>query len=439
MARILFSPVGNTDPITNNYDGAMLHIIREYRPDKVYLYLSKDIVNKEEKDHRYSYCINKIQEFLGIEMECEWIQKDDLEHVQLFDYFTAEFRKILDKICNEHTEKDEIYLNVSSGTPAMKSSLQNLASFYERKLIPIQVVAPENGKNTHENNLVNNYDPALQWEYNLDNEENHINRCKESPVTNFNVEIRKSIIKRHIEAYNYVAALEVAIRVREHISEQAIALIEAGAARLKLDKSTCDKKAKFAHYDIYPVKQGDHWNIFEYLMIMQIKIYKEEYADYMRALSPVFFKLMEKVIQASGVIDLNKLTYRQKDSNALKWVSNEANKDETIIGSGLYFEKDRFVTTGDYTEIIKSLDYGIVDMNIINTIYEIRRVECNIRNTAAHNIACITDGYISTNTGYTSDQIFSKLCKLASHVGIKIGKKELETYTNLNSAIKSWL
>lgn len=28
MARILFSPVGNTDPITNNYDGAMLHIIR---------------------------------------------------------------------------------------------------------------------------------------------------------------------------------------------------------------------------------------------------------------------------------------------------------------------------------------------------------------------------------------------------------------------------
>ena len=56
MARILFSPIGNTDPITNNYDGAMLHIIREYRPDKVYLYLSKDIVNKEEKDHRYSYC-----------------------------------------------------------------------------------------------------------------------------------------------------------------------------------------------------------------------------------------------------------------------------------------------------------------------------------------------------------------------------------------------
>ena len=39
MARILFSPIGNTDPITNNYDGAMLHIIREYRPDKVYLCL----------------------------------------------------------------------------------------------------------------------------------------------------------------------------------------------------------------------------------------------------------------------------------------------------------------------------------------------------------------------------------------------------------------
>ena len=36
--RILFSPVGGTDPIRNCHDGSMLHICRHYKPDIVYLY-----------------------------------------------------------------------------------------------------------------------------------------------------------------------------------------------------------------------------------------------------------------------------------------------------------------------------------------------------------------------------------------------------------------
>ena len=51
---ILFSPVGGTDPISwnNGYDGAMLHIARVYRPDKIILYLSAEMVEFHEKDHR---------------------------------------------------------------------------------------------------------------------------------------------------------------------------------------------------------------------------------------------------------------------------------------------------------------------------------------------------------------------------------------------------
>lgn len=38
----LFSPIGNTDPVKYFYDGSMLHICRYYKPDVVYLYLSKE-------------------------------------------------------------------------------------------------------------------------------------------------------------------------------------------------------------------------------------------------------------------------------------------------------------------------------------------------------------------------------------------------------------
>ena len=38
---ILFTPVGGTDPIssTNCRDGSMLHICRNYKPDKVIMYM----------------------------------------------------------------------------------------------------------------------------------------------------------------------------------------------------------------------------------------------------------------------------------------------------------------------------------------------------------------------------------------------------------------
>ena len=43
MNRILFSPLGKTDPISNMRDGSMLHICRIYKPNIVYLYMSSEI------------------------------------------------------------------------------------------------------------------------------------------------------------------------------------------------------------------------------------------------------------------------------------------------------------------------------------------------------------------------------------------------------------
>ena len=59
---ILFSPVGGTDPIsnTNAMDGSMLHICRVYRPEKVILYMSKEVLDKQEQDDRYRYCLDRL-------------------------------------------------------------------------------------------------------------------------------------------------------------------------------------------------------------------------------------------------------------------------------------------------------------------------------------------------------------------------------------------
>ena len=422
MKRILFSPVGSTDPIAHQRDGALLHIIRKYRPDKAYLFFSKEIYGYEQKDNRYSYCLNKLLQEIGEDIEIEWIIKEDLVDVQLFDPILLEFKEIIEDLCKCIEDDDELLVNVSSGSPAMKSAVQILAAFTERPVIPVQVDSPNKAVNTHED-VKGEYSPEIQWELNLDNsDETYEDRCRISSKTNLNIVIRKSIIRRHIEAYDYRAALDVANNVKNYIDENAIALMEAGSARLKLDKSNCEKKAKVANYDIYPIKQGDHWNVFEYLMIMRIKLEKEEYADFIRSISPVFQRLLEMIIKKTQIIDLDSLIRFDKRSGSA-WVK----------------ETNKYVKSFDYIAIIDENGKGGIDLNIKKIIYKIRDIEESVRNRAAHNITCITDESICNLEGKNSKDIFKMLCELSRYAGIKITDEDLKTYDKLNEKIISVL
>ena len=60
MKRILFSPIGSTDPIKNCHDGACLHIVRHYQPERVLLFFTKEMGDTEQNDHRYTTAIKHV-------------------------------------------------------------------------------------------------------------------------------------------------------------------------------------------------------------------------------------------------------------------------------------------------------------------------------------------------------------------------------------------
>ena len=83
--RILFSPVGGHDPVANFRDGAILHICRVYKPDKVYLYLSSEMLERSRMDDRYRISLEKLREHLGGGLgEIHLIEREDLTQVQRF-------------------------------------------------------------------------------------------------------------------------------------------------------------------------------------------------------------------------------------------------------------------------------------------------------------------------------------------------------------------
>ncbi|MGO1580826.1 MAG: type III-A CRISPR-associated CARF protein Csm6 [Peptoniphilaceae bacterium] len=202
MKRILFSCIGNTDPMNrkNFSDGPMLHIVRYYKPDIIYLFLSKEMAVHHEKENRYKPYIEKLTESLGYSAEINWIIKEDLLEPHLFDTLLFEdLRKEIEKIHFEYSDA-EIILNVSSGTPAMKSSLLVLNAFFDFKTRVIQVASPSPG--THDTPKRCDKDEwDTLWQLNEDNNRN-INRCREIENKNLNFEIKREIIKNSINRYD---------------------------------------------------------------------------------------------------------------------------------------------------------------------------------------------------------------------------------------------
>lgn len=194
---ILFSPVGGTDPIslTNYHDGSLLHICRHYRPDKVIMYMSKEMLDYQEKDDRYMYCLSRLDKLQNRDTEYEIIERRELTKVHEFDYFYQDFRNIIKGIYDNLDDTDTLLINISSGTPAMKSGLLVLQTLGEFPAKMIQVATPEKGINEH---IHKQYDVESLWELDEDNQDGADNRCSEVRCPTLSKIKKEEIIKKHI-------------------------------------------------------------------------------------------------------------------------------------------------------------------------------------------------------------------------------------------------
>mgnify|MGYP002227869213 CR=1 FL=1 len=139
--------------------------------------MSKEMLDYQEEDDRYRYCLNNLAKNQKREMEYQIIERKELTNVHEFDYFYQDFRKIIYEIyvkngyvryvvvkcviryaCNE---KWTIGVADTRGI----SSKSNSGSYSGVKKI-----------NEHYHK---DYDVKTLWELDEDNEEGAENRCKE--------------------------------------------------------------------------------------------------------------------------------------------------------------------------------------------------------------------------------------------------------------------
>lgn len=434
--KILFSPIGMTDPIKYCRDGSMLHICRHYKPDIVYMYLSHETMEYHRKDNRYVDSVERLGEKLGHTFEIRLIERDELVNVQEYDVLYQDIREELLKIEKEMEEGDELLLNMSSGTPPMKSALLIIATFAEYRIVPIQVNTPARKANTA-------YDDRdeYEWELNEDNEEEAPNRCTEPRHLNLMKDIKKETIRKHVENYDYNAALRIAEEIRQDISKEAYKLIRVANARIKLNDAEITFFLKGKKDEFYPIKKGDCRRIFEYALVLQIKIKRDEIVDFIRGLTPLTADLLEDILNKTCNIKLDDLCRKRGREKTRCWDRKKMLDAGILEQLEARYTKEKFegqIYSHQISKIIE-VTYSGEDPLLLEQIKNIVKVESLARNMAAHEIVSVTRGWVREKTGLSVDKIFEIIKYLTAEAGIEAKEGEWCSYERMNENIISKL
>ena len=434
--KILFTPVGGTDPIPikNDYDGAILHICRHYPITEVHMYMSYEILQSHEKDNRYCLCLGKLAESTGRNIETRIIKRPELRNVHEFNFFYDDFRKEVEKIIREMSEDDTLYLNISSGTPAMKSCLYALAAMLDYPAILIQVSTPNNCMNTHTHKK--DYEDGFwedKWEINEDNNNpDSPNRCAEVIRPALSMIRNEQILLKLINEYDYHAAVVMAEDMPASATARYLPYLRFAEARKRLDSDVANRYHELAETFI-PVRQGDTMKLVEYALELDLKRRRGEYADFLRALTPLFAELLILILRSTFNVDVRQ--FSDINAKGLRWNMGklDGTRVERILKQNPHFQES-FVTSSHLVALVDA--YAGSDEQLLKTnVDSIRRVEEIVRNLVAHQVVGITGDVIQRKTGLIPDRIMTKIRSLFAYAGIRVNDDTWNSYDRMNEKI----
>lgn len=406
--RILYSAVGDTDPIRGCHDGAMLHILRHYHPDKLVLFLSKEMVKKEEDRGVYTKAIKSVDETVAIDLI-----KTDLVDVHKIDALMPmvdDFYRLREKYPDS-----EILLNLSSGTPQMKEIMSYLSIEYD-DVIGIQVDSPQKSSNRSEAALRDNEDIETAIEYNMDSEGSSPCRCHEPHLNYLKRNRLKLELITALRSYDYSKAMMLFASYQNTFPQNTRtddginAVLKHAQSRLNLNyddavKICCRVGSDFitSVYDERTIIDLD-----EYLMLMEVRLKQGQIEDFILTISPFMSRLMRFYLAKYWDVRWCNVEKEFK----------ERGKKRYKIDMGLFEKK--------YPELYKSwttknrayrkddIEYSLnnllrmirymknIDSTLLSQLKRIRKVEEEIRNELAHEMVVFAEADICKQVGIQS-------------------------------------
>lgn len=417
--RVLFSAVGRRDPVdllsrdrTSGEgdvftEGSLLQAIRKVKPDIIYLYLTQEMAYLDEKDDRYVKSIMELYRHLDYKSEDEALKEvmihkimgQDEGRPHDFNLCIQELGSALNKIHEKHSEA-ELYVNISSGTPAIENALYLLASFSSYKMRVVQVDAPgfvgESNSNNEKKQKVD-YDQELANLSILEANKEKL-RAYYPPLENMNYTLKKRLMIGNINQFNYKAALTIARTVADFLDASVISLIKAADYKSTLDNTRKEsalkgvkKSLRFSEYK----KRGVR--IVDYLLYLDLNLKRGLLLDFFRGLTPFIINVFELYLKRVLKIPLDSYTEERGRKGIRRCFSPEKlDRDDTgrkihsllTRGRTVKFNFGNSIASWHCLILIKGLS---TDVDFIRKCQQLRDIEVAIRNPVAHRIVSLDE------------------------------------------------
>lgn len=430
---VLATVVGRTDPIRSEHDGPILHIVRHYRPQKVYLILTREIEIDESEYHYNERAIHLVDE--KCEVECV---RTDIEDAHSYDNISSPILKICSQIRSDNPEC-QVLLNITSGTPQMETVLCMIALSDMKNYLPVQVDTPE--KRSNRTSMFNpRKDLIEEWfECNLDNEIGAPNRCHSPALWNFRQPIIRFQIESLLKNHDYAGAYQIYLDNRNMFSENAGKMLEHAKYRLNLEDDKARKLARELgkYKELYPVVRSDICRLIEYFNSMQIKRDRGELNDFALRLEIMIVNLGIFMLEKCMGIPLENIANKSSRKDSTIYRLDEKKCNAAIPGIGTYMDQV-FSDTGagryewGHPLNARSIVY-VVKFVSEKERYKEKYGECaddmiswlalssEVRNPAAHTIIAITENDICQSYKNKDSQA---LCQSIRKVLIRVFQTE---------------
>ncbi len=292
MKRILLSCLGTTDPVRGEHDGPMLHILRHYRPDGAWLFLSAEVEALAQRDARFEKAEAWVNEHWGGYHPVFHYERSGIAAVHDIDALEKPLYDMAARLSRENPDA-EILVNLSSGTPQMQMILSQIAMDMRFHATGIQVGNFEKAAGKAERTNRKTYDVDLELECNEDELPDAENRCTEPQMFALRREYTRRQIVTLLDNRDFSAVEALSETLPENLRLLAMHL----AARSRLQKKAASQLAKQVHglpFPLYSYKEGsreDYSAASEYYLLMKNLVQAGSAAEFVLHLEPLTLTL----------------------------------------------------------------------------------------------------------------------------------------------------
>jgi len=441
MKKVLFTCVGSSDPVRGDFDGPMLHIIRHYRPEIVYFYMSKEM--SKRKDHIF-LAIKTVNKNIGHDAESILLGGEKVD-VSDFDTFNTEFERYFKDIKEKHPDA-EILVNISSGTPQMLMTLALLSQDISYNIRVIQVLSPAKSSNKSKPTTAEDYDVKEALDNNYDELDEAENRCAEPKL----IELKRSLAKEQLKAllydYNYDGCEKFARAQGFTKESRVMKLIKHLSERQNLKNSVEIQKEEI-DYEFYPIKDSECKRVTEYMLIL-IQLQKlGKVTELLIRLNPLVIKLQIGFLDNVFNVKMDEITSKAKDrvkfdtkkigknhkelAEILDKKYRDGFKDSDISIKVMKDVINFFANKKKYSENLKKLNH-IDYLEMFNKFDDVNEY----RNKVAHSLIAITEEKLKEKTSIGTGDIVKNIKKIITFVHKNTYKEEiLNVYDEVNEMI----